>query len=150
MKIPYTTSHPEVLFTAVTGPGIALPEQGLPSYLYVIYSLPPQVHLGFKDCIPSVKITNLDKSFGLKKIPASLRSTVKKTVVLSDEEFLTQCWIGLPWPIMAMESPIKEIFCESGNFIYKSREKFLNRLTIQEWIKTPVSRSPKGRTTTVM
>jgi len=150
VKAPYAKSYPEILFAAVTGPGIALPDQGLATYLYVVYCLPPQVYLGFKDCIPAVKIANLEKSLSPQKIPLSLRSTITKTIVLRDEEFLTQCWLGLPWPIMAMESPVKEIFCQPGDFINSVRERFINRETVRNWVKTPVSRSSKPSATTVM
>lgn len=134
-----TTQQPEVILSAVCGPGATLRKEGLPLFLYAVYSFPAYMHTGFPDCAPradSKKIADLVRD---KTSTKAFKKHITGFFVMRDDEFIRSLWRGGLWPVVSIFSPICEAFSEGGGYILQNRDKFLTRDTVKRWMGSALS-----------
>jgi hypothetical protein len=127
-------TEPEIIFSAVCGPGVMTRNDQLPIYMYVVYSISPAAYMGFPECAPHVDPKQIVKKIENDIIPNAFRDNIENFFIARDDDFLKSLWTGSLWPIVSLFSPVHETFSEGGAYLYSHRNSFLCQETLRRWI----------------
>lgn len=133
-----STQQPEIILSAICGPGVAIQSKTLPAYLYVVYTFPAYVYTGFPECVPKTDAKRMAKEMEARAIPPALKNYVNNVFLVRDDDFLKSLWRGSMWPLTCLHSPIKELFSEAGSYLIQQKDKFLSRETVAGWLSIGV------------
>lgn len=127
------STKPEILFSAITGPGVFLPRPGYEKIVCSVYSYHPTIYMGYPGLVP--KINNATAKKVIQDIPI-VGKAISDVRILHDSDFILRCHFGEFWMIMALCSPIFESFTEGGRFLRQYRHTFFSKETLEEWLTT--------------
>lgn len=130
------SSHqlPEIIFSALTGPGAALPLTGFPSYLYMVYSFPCYMYTGLPECIPKVNTKRLIQALEPKGMVKSVIQAASQVFLVREDDFVKSLWRGSLWPVVAMHAKVQEVFSEAAAFILDKKAAFISREAVTRWL----------------
>jgi hypothetical protein len=128
------STQPEILFTALTGPGTFFSRPGYEKIVCSVYSYHPTLYLGYPGLIP--KIDNAAAKKTLTNVPI-IGKHISDIRIVHDSDFILRCHFGEFWLVMALCSGVFEAFTEGGKFLRQSRHLFFSQETIQEWMIVP-------------
>lgn len=134
-----STQQPEIVLASVCGPAASLRKEGLPLFLYAVYSFPAYMYTGFPDCSPKADPKKISELIKDGATPKAFNNRLTSYFVMRDDEYLRALWRGSLWPVVSLFSPVCEVFSEAGGYLVQNREKFLCRETAKRWIGSQIS-----------
>ncbi len=131
MKMNQVSTKPEILFTALTGPGALIQRPGYKKIVCSTYSFHPTMYLGYPGLIPKISEEQIKKS--VEELPF-IGKAIDDVMVFHDSDFILRCYFGDFWPLMALCSSIHESFTEGGKFLRQNRHLFFSSNSVREWL----------------
>lgn len=132
------SQQPEILFSAICGPGATVQSKNLPVYLYVVYTYPTYMYTGFPECVPKANSKSVADQLQGRTIPRTFKDYISGIYLLRDDEFLKSIWRGSMWPVTCLYSPVAEAFTEAGSFLQQQRDKFITKEAVKGWLQTTI------------
>lgn len=131
MGMNQVSSKPEVLFTALTGPGTFVEGRNYRKLVCSTYSFHPTMYLGYPGLIPKISEEQVKKS--IEGLPF-IGKAISDVMLFHDSDFVLRCYFGDFWPLMALCSGVYEPFTEGGKFLRQNRHLFFSSDTIKDWL----------------
>lgn len=129
-----TSQQPEIIFASICGPAASLRKEGLPLFLYAVYTFPAYLYSGFPECSPRANNKKISELASTKILTNTFQEHITGCLVLRDDEFLRSLWRGSLWPVVSLFSPVSQVFSDAGSLVVQNKEKFLNREAVKRWV----------------